>query len=182
MADSVGGKVSGRNLSQRIRDHGNDGLPDQAQSTAVLFRQHLHPTNPLRWWSLNRVRHIRLAGCGGSSTRCADRPDQKSTRHDCRDVLSRKRCPRLRAFFWQLLAIPRSQYSPARGAGYQCADRPRAGSGDCPACRHRSRHVNRTRDELLAAVPLALNIHWGLLPYYRGTHCTEWAFDLLGPV
>lgn len=22
---------------------------------------------------------------------------------------------------------------------------------------------------------IALNIHWGLSPYYRGTHCTEWA-------
>lgn len=22
---------------------------------------------------------------------------------------------------------------------------------------------------------LALNLHWGLSPYYRGTHCTEWA-------
>jgi hypothetical protein len=31
------------------------------------------------------------------------------------------------------------------------------------------------RKELLSAVPLALNIHWGLSPYYRGTHCTEWA-------
>lgn len=31
------------------------------------------------------------------------------------------------------------------------------------------------RNEVLAAVPLALNIHWGLSPYYRGTHCTEWA-------
>jgi hypothetical protein len=31
------------------------------------------------------------------------------------------------------------------------------------------------RDEVLAAVPLALNVHWGLSPYYRGTHCTEWA-------
>ncbi len=31
------------------------------------------------------------------------------------------------------------------------------------------------RDETLAASPLTLNIHWGLSPYYRGTHCTEWA-------
>ncbi len=31
------------------------------------------------------------------------------------------------------------------------------------------------RDEIISAVPLALNIHWGLSPYYRGTHCTEWA-------
>ena len=30
------------------------------------------------------------------------------------------------------------------------------------------------RDELIDSVPLALNIHWGLSPYYRGTHCTEW--------
>ncbi|HEY1599336.1 MAG TPA: formyl transferase [Pirellulales bacterium] len=31
------------------------------------------------------------------------------------------------------------------------------------------------RDELIESVPLALNVHWGLSPYYRGTHCTEWA-------
>jgi folate-dependent phosphoribosylglycinamide formyltransferase PurN len=29
--------------------------------------------------------------------------------------------------------------------------------------------------EVLATAPLALNVHWGLSPYYRGTHCTEWA-------
>jgi len=27
----------------------------------------------------------------------------------------------------------------------------------------------------LATTPLALNLHWGLSPYYRGTNCTEWA-------
>ncbi len=27
----------------------------------------------------------------------------------------------------------------------------------------------------LATAPLALNLHWGLSPYYRGTKCTEWA-------
>ena len=28
---------------------------------------------------------------------------------------------------------------------------------------------------ILETAPLALNLHWGLSPYYRGTHCTEWA-------
>ena len=31
------------------------------------------------------------------------------------------------------------------------------------------------RDEILADVPLTLNAHAGLSPYYRGAHCTEWA-------
>lgn len=31
------------------------------------------------------------------------------------------------------------------------------------------------RDHIIATAPLALNLHWGLSPYYRGTHCTEWA-------
>ncbi len=31
------------------------------------------------------------------------------------------------------------------------------------------------KDTIIEKVPLALNLHWGLSPYYRGTHCTEWA-------
>jgi hypothetical protein len=31
------------------------------------------------------------------------------------------------------------------------------------------------RREVLATAPVALNVHWGLSPYYRGTHCTAWA-------
>jgi folate-dependent phosphoribosylglycinamide formyltransferase PurN len=31
------------------------------------------------------------------------------------------------------------------------------------------------RDHIIATAPMALNLHWGLSPYYRGTHCTEWA-------
>lgn len=31
------------------------------------------------------------------------------------------------------------------------------------------------KDDILANAPLALNLHWGLSPYYRGTHCTNWA-------
>ena len=31
------------------------------------------------------------------------------------------------------------------------------------------------RDHIIDKAPLALNLHWGLSPYYRGTHCTEWA-------
>lgn len=30
-------------------------------------------------------------------------------------------------------------------------------------------------DQIIEKAPLALNLHWGLSPYYRGTHCTEWA-------
>jgi methionyl-tRNA formyltransferase len=30
-------------------------------------------------------------------------------------------------------------------------------------------------DKTLETVPLALNLHWGLSPYYRGSYCTEWA-------
>ena len=29
--------------------------------------------------------------------------------------------------------------------------------------------------EIISEASLALNLHWGLSPYYRGTHCTEWA-------
>lgn len=31
------------------------------------------------------------------------------------------------------------------------------------------------RDEILATADIALNLHWGLSPYYRGSRCTEWA-------
>lgn len=31
------------------------------------------------------------------------------------------------------------------------------------------------RDEVLARAAVALNLHWGLSPYYRGTRCTQWA-------
>jgi methionyl-tRNA formyltransferase len=31
------------------------------------------------------------------------------------------------------------------------------------------------RKHILRTVDLALNLHWGLSPYYRGTACTEWA-------
>ncbi len=31
------------------------------------------------------------------------------------------------------------------------------------------------KDSVISAADLALNLHWGLSPYYRGTHCTEWA-------
>lgn len=30
-------------------------------------------------------------------------------------------------------------------------------------------------DALLQTADLALNLHWGLSPYYRGTNCTDWA-------
>jgi methionyl-tRNA formyltransferase len=31
------------------------------------------------------------------------------------------------------------------------------------------------RDHVIATAPTALNLHWGLSPYYRGVRCTEWA-------
>ena len=31
------------------------------------------------------------------------------------------------------------------------------------------------KEKVLRHVPLALNLHWGLSPYYRGSYCTEWA-------
>ncbi len=31
------------------------------------------------------------------------------------------------------------------------------------------------QDKTLAGMPLALNLHWGLSPYYKGSFCTEWA-------
>lgn len=31
------------------------------------------------------------------------------------------------------------------------------------------------KDHILETSKLALNLHWGLSPYYRGVHCTEWA-------
>jgi folate-dependent phosphoribosylglycinamide formyltransferase PurN len=30
-------------------------------------------------------------------------------------------------------------------------------------------------DRIIDSSNLALNLHWGLSPYYRGTHCTSWA-------
>ena len=31
------------------------------------------------------------------------------------------------------------------------------------------------KNKVLNLVPVTLNLHWGLSPYYRGTHCTDWA-------
>jgi methionyl-tRNA formyltransferase len=31
------------------------------------------------------------------------------------------------------------------------------------------------KDHILHNAKLALNLHWGISPYYRGTHCTDWA-------
>jgi len=31
------------------------------------------------------------------------------------------------------------------------------------------------KDHILETSPLALNLHWGLSPYYRGSYCTQWA-------
>jgi methionyl-tRNA formyltransferase len=31
------------------------------------------------------------------------------------------------------------------------------------------------KDHIIEKCELALNLHWGLSPYYRGTHCSEWA-------
>ena len=31
------------------------------------------------------------------------------------------------------------------------------------------------KNHILENAKLALNLHWGLSPYYRGTHCTDWA-------
>ena len=30
-------------------------------------------------------------------------------------------------------------------------------------------------NKTLDGIPLVLNLHWGLSPYYRGSYCTEWA-------
>ena len=35
--------------------------------------------------------------------------------------------------------------------------------------------------EVLDLVPLTLNLHWGLSPYYRGVSCTEWALARWDP-
>jgi methionyl-tRNA formyltransferase len=35
--------------------------------------------------------------------------------------------------------------------------------------------------EIVDAVPLVLNLHWGLSPYYRGVSCTEWALARWDP-
>lgn len=34
---------------------------------------------------------------------------------------------------------------------------------------------------IIDTAPLALNLHWGLSPYYRGSHCTAWALLLWDP-
>tara|TARA_E500000331_G_scaffold123539_1_gene121054 strand:- start:20130 stop:20945 length:816 start_codon:yes stop_codon:yes gene_type:complete len=31
------------------------------------------------------------------------------------------------------------------------------------------------KNHIIESSKLALNLHWGLSPYYRGTHCTDWA-------
>jgi len=31
------------------------------------------------------------------------------------------------------------------------------------------------KSETLKGIPLVLNLHWGLSPYYKGSFCTEWA-------
>lgn len=35
--------------------------------------------------------------------------------------------------------------------------------------------TSMVKDHILSTAPLALNLHWGLSPYYRGAYCTEWA-------
>ncbi len=37
------------------------------------------------------------------------------------------------------------------------------------------------RQKVLDLVPLTLNLHWGLSPYYRGVSCTEWALARWDP-
>ncbi len=31
------------------------------------------------------------------------------------------------------------------------------------------------KNHIIDNIPLVLNLHWGLSPYYRGSYCTEWA-------
>src|SRR5262249_31051203 len=38
------------------------------------------------------------------------------------------------------------------------------------------------KDNVAGTAPLALNLHSGLSPYYRGGHCTEWALLLWDPL
>lgn len=35
--------------------------------------------------------------------------------------------------------------------------------------------TSMVKDHILSTASLALNLHWGLSPYYRGAYCTEWA-------
>lgn len=37
------------------------------------------------------------------------------------------------------------------------------------------------RPDIVSAVPLILNLHWGLSPHYRGVSCTEWALARWDP-
>lgn len=37
------------------------------------------------------------------------------------------------------------------------------------------------KDNIAKTSNLALNLHWGLSPYYRGAHCTEWALTNWDP-
>lgn len=38
------------------------------------------------------------------------------------------------------------------------------------------------RKDVLSTSKLSLNLHWGLSPYYRGTHCTDWALINWDPI
>ena len=38
------------------------------------------------------------------------------------------------------------------------------------------------KDHVIGTAPVALNLHWGLSPYYRGGYCTEWALMLWDPL
>jgi hypothetical protein len=38
------------------------------------------------------------------------------------------------------------------------------------------------KDHIIGTAPVALNLHWGLSPYYRGGNCTEWALMLWDPL
>ncbi|MDB5211056.1 MAG: putative formyl transferase [Sediminibacterium sp.] len=31
------------------------------------------------------------------------------------------------------------------------------------------------KNKTLAGIPMVLNLHWGLSPYYKGSYCTQWA-------
>jgi hypothetical protein len=119
------------------------------------------PQHPLaRWW-----RQFRSAPKGQTKIEAARLPRRKVRASDAHD------CERFFGTVWQyldpsipLLVVPDINAPIVRERLSALCPRVVIDHG-----------TSIVKNELLAAVPLALNIHWGLSPYYRGTHCTEWA-------
>ena len=112
------------------------------------------------------ARTFRSRGPGGLWDIAGERFDGMRRRHDRRAALDRWFGDR-----WHDLPEDVSRVVTHSGSD-PAVLRAVAGLGDVDLVVHANVLVS---DDLIAACRTALNVHWGLSPYYRGTYCTEWA-------